>query len=173
MQEKMKTNIKNYLPSIVYGGSDGAVSYFALIAGAYGAGLAPKIIIAIGLSNLIADGFSMASADYLAEDSKKESKSIDNLKSSLLTFLSFVIIGSIPMIPSFYSYFFGNTNSVTTKNIFLISGIFTLFAFAFIGYLRARILNKNKLRSIAQSIFICGTSAAVAYFVGEYISKLI
>jgi VIT1/CCC1 family predicted Fe2+/Mn2+ transporter len=90
-----------------------------------------------------------------------------------LTFLSFIIIGALPMLPSFYSYFFGETSSVTSKSIFLTSGLFTLLAFAFIGYMRARILGKNKIKSILQSVLICSLSAAVAYFIGEYISKII
>jgi VIT1/CCC1 family predicted Fe2+/Mn2+ transporter len=179
MQEKITKiksfNIKSLLPSIVYGGSDGAVSYFSLIAGAYGAGLSPKVIIAIGLSNLVADGFSMASADYLSEESRSEVKKNISLYSAILTFLSFIIIGALPMLPSFYSYFFSNAGpeSVTSKSIFLTSGILTLFAFAFIGYMRAKVLNKNKTKSIIQSVLICSLSAAVAYFIGEYISKII
>ena len=61
----MKDSLKKYLPSIVYGGSDGAVTTFAVMAGAVGAGFDSRVIIVLGLANLFSDGFSMASAERL------------------------------------------------------------------------------------------------------------
>ncbi len=178
---------KSYLPSIVYGGSDGAVSYFSLMAGAYGAGLSPKIIIAIGVSNLLADGFSMASADYLSEDSKDYNEISQNNKrkytnleiknieknSAGITFLSFVMLGALPVLPTLYAYLENPEAKELPLNIFLLSTILTLLSFTFVGYLRAKVLYRNVWRTIAQSILVCSVSAFVAYFVGEYISMLL
>jgi vacuolar iron transporter family protein len=55
----------NYLRDLIYGGIDGAVTTFAIIAGVVGAGLASYIVIILGLANLLADGFSMAASNYL------------------------------------------------------------------------------------------------------------
>ena len=52
------------LRDIVYGAIDGAVTTFAIVAGVAGAGLSPLIILALGLANVLADGFSMAAANY-------------------------------------------------------------------------------------------------------------
>lgn len=54
----------NYLRDTVYGAIDGAVTTFAIVAGVAGAGLSPGIIIALGMANVLADGFSMAAANY-------------------------------------------------------------------------------------------------------------
>jgi len=54
----------NYLRDWVYGGIDGAVTTFAVVAGAVGANLSTPIILILGLANLLADGFSMAAANY-------------------------------------------------------------------------------------------------------------
>ncbi|MBL4597458.1 MAG: VIT1/CCC1 transporter family protein [Rhizobiaceae bacterium] len=54
----------NYLRDWVYGGIDGAITTFAIVAGVVGAGLSAKVIIILGLANLIADGFSMAASAY-------------------------------------------------------------------------------------------------------------
>lgn len=54
----------NYLRDWVYGGIDGAVTTFAVIAGVAGASLSSGIILILGLANLVADGFSMAAANY-------------------------------------------------------------------------------------------------------------
>ncbi|NPD20615.1 VIT1/CCC1 transporter family protein [Alterinioella nitratireducens] len=55
---------RGYLRDTVYGAIDGAVTTFAIVAGVAGAGLAPGIIIALGVANVLADGFSMAAANY-------------------------------------------------------------------------------------------------------------
>lgn len=164
----MKTGIKNYLPSIVYGGSDGAVTTFSVMAGAAGAGIPARIVIILGLANLFADGFSMASADYLSEDSKNNTTRLENMKSALATFASFILIGSVPLIPFLYSL-----NNIENKNIFLVSILLTLITFIMIGYLRGRVLKRNKINTIFQSVIICSIAASVAYFVGDYISSLI
>ena len=88
----MKETLRTYLPSLVYGGSDGTVTTFAVMAGAVGAGIDSRVVIILGLANLFSDGFSMASADYLSEDSRVgESKKIA-LRNAYITFFSFVVI---------------------------------------------------------------------------------
>lgn len=52
------------LKDMVYGGVDGAVTTFAIVAGVEGAGLSHSIIVALGLANILADGFSMAASNY-------------------------------------------------------------------------------------------------------------
>lgn len=54
----------SYLRDWVYGGIDGAVTTFAIVAGAVGANLSATIVLILGLANLLADGFSMAAANY-------------------------------------------------------------------------------------------------------------
>ena len=173
MRHKMAVSAKHYLPSIVYGGSDGAVSYFSLMAGAYGAGLPIKMLIAIGISNIFADAFSMASADYLSEDSRSESERDQAFRSATVTFFSFLLVGLFPLAPSLYAYNNGQADMHLPLSIFIISTILTILAFSFIGYLRGKILLRSKWRTIMQSIMICSISAAVAYYIGEMVSVIL
>ena len=53
-----------YLRDWVYGGIDGAVTTFAIVAGVVGADLSARIVLILGAANLLADGFSMAAANY-------------------------------------------------------------------------------------------------------------
>ena len=46
-----KDNLQQYLGEFVYGGIDGAVTTFAVVAGAVGAGLDATIIIILGFNN--------------------------------------------------------------------------------------------------------------------------
>lgn len=54
----------NDLRDFIYGGIDGAVTTFAIVAGVEGAGLSHGVIIALGIANILADGFSMAASNY-------------------------------------------------------------------------------------------------------------
>ncbi len=169
----MKATIKKYLSSIVYGGSDGAVSYFTLMAGAYGAGLSIKMLIAIGVSNVVADAFSMATADYLSEDSKINITEKEEETSAIVTFIAFILIGFFPLAPSLYAYYTLPPDATLPFSMFLASTILTLFSFTYIGYLRGKILKRNLSRTIIQSIIICSVSAVIAYYLGEYIAGLV
>ncbi|HJS68943.1 MAG TPA: VIT1/CCC1 transporter family protein [Nitrososphaera sp.] len=60
------------LGDFVYGATDGAVTTFAVVAGAVGASLSPSIVLILGFANLLADGFSMAIGNYLAAKAQRE-----------------------------------------------------------------------------------------------------
>jgi len=68
----IRGGLQNYLREFVYGGIDGAVTTFAVVAGAVGANLDPAIIIILGFANLLADGFSMSVGAYLSAKSDQE-----------------------------------------------------------------------------------------------------
>lgn len=55
-----------YLSEFVYGGMDGCVTTFAVVAGSVGAGLDSAVIIILGFANLLADGFAMSVGAYLS-----------------------------------------------------------------------------------------------------------
>ena len=52
-------NFKDYIGEFVYGGIDGSVTTFAVVAGSTGASLDTSVVLILGFANLIADGFSM------------------------------------------------------------------------------------------------------------------
>ncbi len=54
----------SYIRDWVYGGIDGTVTTFAVVAGVVGADLSTKALLILGAANLFADGFSMAAANF-------------------------------------------------------------------------------------------------------------
>lgn len=58
-------NSRSYLKDAIYGAVDGAVTTFAVAAGAWGANLSPSVVIILGIANLVGDGFSMAAGNFL------------------------------------------------------------------------------------------------------------
>lgn len=71
-KEIHSTGTGKYIKSWIYGGLDGIITTFAIVAGVAGAGLNNAIILILGFANLIADGISMAIGDYLSSKSEKE-----------------------------------------------------------------------------------------------------
>jgi vacuolar iron transporter family protein len=62
----------SYLQDFIYGGVDGAVTTFAVVAGVAGANLDETVVIILGGANLLADGFSMAVSTYLGTKSQRQ-----------------------------------------------------------------------------------------------------
>lgn len=65
IRERLDADLKvSYLRDWIYGGIDGAVTTFAIVAGVVGADMGARVILILGLANLLADGFSMAAGNY-------------------------------------------------------------------------------------------------------------
>lgn len=61
-----------YIHDIIFGGNDGIVTTFAVVAGTVGADLPHGVIIILGIANLLADGISMGSGTYLSLKSQRD-----------------------------------------------------------------------------------------------------
>ena len=57
---------KEYISEFVYGGIDGVITTFAVVAGAAGAKAGLEWVLIFGFANLIADGFSMSVGNFFA-----------------------------------------------------------------------------------------------------------
>ncbi len=222
----------DYLGEFVYGGIDGSVTTFAVVAGSAGAGLESSIVLILGFANLIADGFAMSIGSYLSSKSEKEHFEkhmaveyweIDNLpdierqeirdiyeakgfsgklledvvdtitadkdrwvdvmmKEELemvketkspfameaVTFLSFLLFGLVPLL----IYVIDFINPIQ-RDLFFIASLLTGFCFVSIGFLKSTVTDTSRLRSVMETIMLGGAAAILAYFVGDFLEKLI
>lgn len=62
----------HYLRDWIYGGIDGAITTFAIVAGVAGARLPGLVLLILGFANLIADGFAMGSGAFSATKSEHD-----------------------------------------------------------------------------------------------------
>lgn len=62
----------NYLRDWIYGGIDGAVTTFAIVAGVVGADLSAMVLSILGFANLLADGFAMAAGNYVSTKAERD-----------------------------------------------------------------------------------------------------
>ena len=160
----------SFLRDFVFAADDGIITTFAVVAGSLGASLSPKIVLILGAANLFADGFAMASGNYLAVKSEEEYEEAEDktrkyyhspLPHSMITFFSFVIAGLIPLIP----YFMG------LKQSFYLAVVFVLISLFAVGAVRTRFTKKRWLGGGIEMVLIGGFAAVVAYFTGFLVDR--
>lgn len=159
-----------YLSDMVFSASDGLVTTFAVVAGSAGAVLDPKIVLILGFANLFADGFSMASGNYIGAKSEIEYEKSEGKETKgngspflhgLFTFISFNLAGLIPLAP--FVFKFEPTFGFST--IFVGLGLFS------VGLLRNIFTKKGFLQSGLESLTVGGFAALVAFMSGYLIDK--
>jgi VIT1/CCC1 family predicted Fe2+/Mn2+ transporter len=167
MSKIISRNIKD----LIFGANDGIVTTFAVVAGATGAGLPTKIVIIMGVASLLADGFAVGVGNYLgslseeevAEESGKRSRRT-TLAPAILSFISFVLAGSLPLMPFLFGGAGGFISAVIT------TGIALFVVGAFLGHL---VLRRHWLVLGFQMLFLGGTAAFIAYGIGHLVEQLL
>jgi VIT1/CCC1 family predicted Fe2+/Mn2+ transporter len=71
-QSGILVRYQHYLGEFVYGGIDGSVTTFAVVAGAAGASLGSDVVLILGFANLLADGFAMSVGSYLSNKTEQD-----------------------------------------------------------------------------------------------------
>ena len=160
-----------YLSDFVYGGIDGAITTLAIMAGAMGASLSPIVVIILGFANLAADGFSMGVSDYLSTRSQNDLVANHNHKhpdwknpvaSAVTTFLSFVVVGFVPLLP----FLIAPLSPLIGAHTPVFSFAFAAVAFLAVGGIQGYITEKSKLFTALRTLFIGGVAASLAFTVG-------
>ena len=160
------------LRDTIFSANDGIITTFAIIAGSTGASLSANIVVILGLVNLLADGTSMASGNYLGVKSEIEyeyaagghdHKGRSPLRHGIVTFITFTIIGLLPLLPYIFNINpkFQLSTSIVGLSLFVI------------GASRSKITRKSWLKSGLEMLLVGGLAATVAYAVGFLVDKYI
>ena len=171
----MKKVLQKYLPEFVYGSVDGVVTTVAIITGAIGAGLSSAIIFILGLANVLADAWSMGSSEYLssiseAQMEREDYRSLEKtpIKKAWITFISFVCIGLLPILPFLFSILFPR---FVGADVWVSVGM-AFFAFVLIGYIGARVAGVSRSRNVLRTVFVGGVAATLSFVVGYFLRGL-
>lgn len=89
-------------------------------------------------------------------------------KSAIVTFVSFNVIGLIPLLAYVLSYFFVPLE----KNTFEMSVIFTSAALFIVSSIKARIVEKKWYYAGLETFLVGGAAALIAYVVGYLLKGL-
>lgn len=161
----------SYLRDAVFAASDGLITTFAVVSGVQGASLTPAIVIVMGFANLFADGFSMASGNYLGVKSEIEYEKAEGkralesspLKQALVTFVAFNVSGVFPLLPYLFN----------VENKFLWSVVAVSLLMFLIGFSKSSFTRKNPIRSGLEMLFVGGVASAVAFYTGRLLNFLV
>jgi vacuolar iron transporter family protein len=153
----MTTNISN----IVYGGIDGTVTTFAVMAASIGSGLTGMTVAILALANVFADGFSMGVSSYESVIDESE----DPIRKAIITFIAFVAIGMIPVI----AYYTVRDEDYDTKfNTTVVASLMTLFL---IGSFKGYASEESVIKSGLKTTILGGAAGAIAYYVAINLSE--
>lgn len=162
----------SYLRDAVFAANDGIITTFAVVAGAAGASFNVRIVIILGFANLLADGFSMASGNYLGTKSEIEYEKIRGnkidrqgspLAQGMVTFVTFNLAGILPLLP----YVFG----VNYK--FEVSAVLVAFSLFVVGAVRGMFVGKSIVKTGVEMLIVGGFAAFVAFLTGGILKKYI
>jgi len=224
--------IQEFMKQIVFGGNDGIVTTFAIVAGFAGAGMegtaqiGAVAVLLFGIANLLADATAMGLGEFLSarseqdvytatrakelheihnniemeraemyeiladhgmnsEDSKQLTQVFERnpefmadfmmqyeigmsdpsdenpAMNGLATFLSFLVFGSVPLIPYFLF--------TPTQDTFYMSVFSTFGALVALGLLRWKATNETITRCVGETVLVGGICAIVAFGVGVII----
>ena len=90
------------------------------------------------------------------------------LKTASVTFLSFFLIGLIPLL----AYVSAGFLKLNVENLFLYSCILTAFGLIVVGCLKSVVTEKNMLKGIVETVFLGGIAALLSYYVGAVLEKM-
>ncbi|MDH5398698.1 MAG: VIT1/CCC1 transporter family protein [Cyclobacteriaceae bacterium] len=221
---------QEYIAEFVYGGIDGAITTFAVVAGATGAKAGLEWVLIFGFANLIADGFSMSVGNFFSVKSERdrfekhkaiEYWEVDNLrekeveeireiyeakgfkgdlleqvvgvitadkdiwvdtmmkeelemtkddktplKTAFVTFVSFNLIGLIPLLIYLFSAFV----DLGSANLFIVSCFATGFGLTVVGYFKSKVNDKPWVKGVIETLLLGGIAAFLAYFAGDVLA---
>ncbi|MGI5861262.1 MAG: VIT1/CCC1 transporter family protein [Myxococcales bacterium] len=158
------TGFGHYLRDIVYGANDGVITTLAVIAGTSGASFSREVGIILGLANLLADGISMGTSNYLALRSELEQTHVSiklekPWRHGTATFLAFVVSGAVPLFAFL-------TPLPPGPHLFLVALGMSILTLAIVGGARARYVQRPVWKEALQMVGIALAAALAAYLVG-------
>jgi VIT1/CCC1 family predicted Fe2+/Mn2+ transporter len=153
-----------YLQDFSYGAIDGIITNFVVIAGVAGANLSNNTVIILGLANTFADGFSMATSRFLSNNKHE-------WKNALITFISFIALGIIPILPFFVKIKNKNKNKNKNKK-FIISYILTFIMLFIVGIIKGYVLKSSILYYGLETVFIGGFASIISYYIAKMATKI-
>lgn len=150
----------------VYGGIDGTITTFAIMAAAIGANLSPYTVIVLAIASLVSDGFSMGVSSYESVVDQTENA----VQKGLTTFLAFVVIGLLPVIAYYY---YSDLAKPIPFRVLIIASLLTLLC---IGSVKHSLTNPTAdkfqtLQSGLKTMTLGGIAGGLSYYVAVNLQR--
>lgn len=164
---------RHYIRDVIYGANDGIITTFAVVAGVTGGTLSTRIVLIVGVANLLADGLSMGVGNYLSIRSHESAlaalgrpeEESSPVRHGLATLLAFVAAGAVPLVPYLFQ--------ATGIDRFALSVILTFGALFAVGASRAAVTADRWWTAGLEMLLLGVAVAAAAYGSGALVASLV
>ena len=87
------------------------------------------------------------------------------MRAALTTFAAFLAVGALPLLPFLFP-------GLEDRQAFVTSCVMTAVAFALVGGIKGKILERNVVRAALETLFAGGAAAVVSYLVGAWLRSM-
>lgn len=168
--------LQSHMRGIVFGGMDGILTTFALLAAVAGSGgSSPALTLVIGISTVLADGLSMGAGEYLSAKAEAEvaggtdDEETTPLEKGAAMFVAFTVFGAMPLFGYLLTELLASGATYHFQLSVLITG-FTLFA---LGTIKSTFGAGEWFRSGTEVTLIGGAAACVAFYTAKLVDYLV
>jgi VIT1/CCC1 family predicted Fe2+/Mn2+ transporter len=232
--ENHQDGASEFVKSVVFGGLDGIMTTFAIVNAAASGGGDWKTVLLLGLSNVVADGFSMGFGEFVGGDaerdhalmeraretwevenckemeidemvriyeargiSEEDSRTIVNiiakdpklfvdfmmvdelgilideddkwgpLKQGIVMFVSFIVFGSVPVLP------YLSQSGKGVDGTFFAALVITAIALVILGGIKGHLTGLDKTKSAITMVFNGSVSGLVSFTTGLLVQKVV
>lgn len=171
--------LQNHVRGIVFGGMDGILTTFALLAAVAGSGrTSTSLTLVIGISTVLADALSMGAGEYLSAkaelelDGSKPDPSLPGpLEKGVAMFLAFTLFGAMPLL-GYVATAVLSTSTFSVPSNFVMSCLITALTLFVLGAVKSQFGEGDWLLSGLEVSGIGGAAACVAYFTASIVDML-
>jgi len=167
--------LAKHVRGFVFGGMDGILTTFALLAAVEGSKQTSKALtLVIGVSTVLADALSMAAGEYLSAKAESELKGGEDddepgpLEKGLAMFLAFTLFGSLPLV----GYILSTVLSRGVSASFPISVSITTASLFALGAIKSQFGAGVWWRAGSEVAGIGGAAATVAFLTARAVESL-
>lgn len=147
------------LRASLLGAIDGVITSFAIVSGSHAGRFDDTIVIVIGTSSLLADGFSMGVSEFLSSDAVQGTTNMSNERSpwmlGVVCFTAFVAAGFIPLL------------SFVWSASILSTAMFSLVELMLLGTARAYVTKQPLLLEFTKTTLLGASAGGISFLVGK------
>ena len=153
-----------FLKSILYGGMDGIITIFNIISSFSGLKINNSYTIIVTITVLIADALSMGISDY---NSYKAEQKLNNYKGSdprvhgIITFISFICFGIIPLL------LYWTVTKYYNKNQYAILLLTMSIAFFLLGIIQSKFTKEKWYEAGITTVAYGDLTSILAFFISN------
>lgn len=174
-------DFSKHVRGIVFGGMDGILTMFALLAAVAGSKhMSASLTLVIGTSTVLADALSMGAGEYLSAKAEEElaPRELDEpspIEKGVAMFIAFTLFGSLPLLGCVLSTLLSRSTLLPAEAqpvSLLLSAIITGLTLFGLGAIKSQFGAGIWWQAGFEVTGIGGAAASVAYFTAKIVEKL-